>query len=45
MIEAAMGGEKFTLPAGCYVNDEKLWLQERYDGYAYNNRRYWCSLL
>ena len=24
MIEAAMGGEKFTLPAGCYVNDEKL---------------------
>ena len=19
-----MGGEKFTLPAGCYVNDEKL---------------------
>ena len=24
MIEAAMGGEKFTLPAGCYVNDERL---------------------
>ncbi len=24
MIEAAMGGEKFTLPAGCYVNDDKL---------------------
>ncbi len=24
MIEAAMGGEKFLLPAGCYVNDEKL---------------------
>ena len=24
MTEAAMGGEKFTLPAGCYVNDEKL---------------------
>ena len=24
MIEAAMGGEKFTLPAGCYINDEKL---------------------
>ena len=24
MIEAAMGGEKFTLPAGCSVNDEKL---------------------
>jgi len=24
MIEAAMGGEKFTLPAGCYVNDEAL---------------------
>ena len=24
MIEAAMGGAKFTLPAGCYVNDEKL---------------------
>lgn len=24
MIEAAMGGEKFTLPAGCYVNCEKL---------------------
>ena len=24
MIEGAMGGEKFTLPAGCYVNDEKL---------------------
>ncbi len=24
MIEAAMGGEPFTLPAGCYVNDEKL---------------------
>ncbi len=24
MIEAAMGGEKFTWPAGCYVNDEKL---------------------
>lgn len=23
MIEAAMGGEKFTLPAGCYVNNEK----------------------
>ena len=23
MIEAAMGGEKFTLPAGCYVNCEK----------------------
>ena len=24
MIEAAMGGEKFTLPAGCYVNNDKL---------------------
>lgn len=24
MIEAAMGGDKFTLPAGCYVNNEKL---------------------
>lgn len=24
MIEAAMGGEKFTLPAGCYVSDDKL---------------------
>lgn len=24
MIEAAMGGEKFTLPAGCYVNDDRL---------------------
>ena len=24
MIEAAMGGEPFTLPAGCYVNDDKL---------------------
>lgn len=24
MIEAAMGGEPFTLPAGCYVKDEKL---------------------
>ena len=24
MIEAAMGGEKFTLPAGCYVNHDKL---------------------
>jgi len=24
MIQAAMGGETFTLPAGCYVNDEKL---------------------
>uniref|UniRef100_A0AB33J867 Malate dehydrogenase n=1 Tax=Prevotella sp. GTC17259 TaxID=3236795 RepID=A0AB33J867_9BACT len=24
MIEAAMGGEKFTLPAGCYVNDDTL---------------------
>ena len=24
MIEAAMGGEKFTLPAGCYVNCDKL---------------------
>lgn len=24
MMEAAMGGEKFTLPAGCYVNDDKL---------------------
>ena len=23
MIEAAMGGDKFTLPAGCYVNCEK----------------------
>jgi len=23
MIEAAMGGEKFTLPAGCYVNCDK----------------------
>lgn len=23
MIEGAMGGEKFTLPAGCYVNNEK----------------------
>ena len=24
MIEAAMGGEKFTLPAGCYVNNDKF---------------------
>lgn len=24
MIQAAMGGEKFTLPAGCYVNNDKL---------------------
>ncbi|MDE5561378.1 MAG: malate dehydrogenase [Bacteroidaceae bacterium] len=24
MIEAAMGGEPYTLPAGCYVNCEKL---------------------
>ena len=24
MIEAAMGGEKFTLPAGCYVCNDKL---------------------
>ena len=24
MIEAAMGGEKFTLPAGCYVNHDAL---------------------
>ena len=24
MIEAAMGGEKFCWPAGCYVNDDKL---------------------
>ena len=24
MIEAAMGGEKFTLPAGCYVNNDAL---------------------
>ena len=24
MIEAAMGGAEFTLPAGCYVNNEKL---------------------
>lgn len=24
MIEAAMGGDKFTLPAGCYVNNEKF---------------------
>ena len=24
MIEAAMGGEPFTLPAGCYVNCDKL---------------------
>lgn len=24
MIEAAMGGEKYTLPAGTYVNDEKF---------------------
>ena len=23
MIEAAMGGEKFTLPSGCYVNCDK----------------------
>ena len=24
MIEGAMGGEPFTLPAGCYVNNDKL---------------------
>ncbi|MBR4817882.1 MAG: malate dehydrogenase, partial [Bacteroidales bacterium] len=24
MIEAAMGGEKFTWPAGCYVNCDKI---------------------
>lgn len=24
MIQAAMGGDKFTLPAGCYVNNEKF---------------------
>ena len=24
MIEAAMGGKEFTLPAGCYVNNDKL---------------------
>ena len=24
MIEAAMGGEPYTLPAGCYVNNEEL---------------------
>ena len=24
MIEAAMGGKKFTLPAGCYVSNDKL---------------------
>ena len=24
MIQAAMGGEKFLIPAGCYVNDDKL---------------------
>ncbi len=24
MIEAAMGGEKFTLPAGCYVNSDEM---------------------
>ena len=24
MIEAAMGGEPYTLPAGCYVNSEEL---------------------
>ncbi len=24
MIEAAMGGEKFLLPAGCFVNDDQL---------------------
>ena len=24
MIEAAMGGDKFTWPAGCYVNNEQF---------------------
>lgn len=24
MIQAAMGGDQFTLPAGCYVNNDKL---------------------
>ncbi len=24
MIEAAMGGKEFTLPAGCYVNHDSL---------------------